>query len=94
MLSLPMASTFWPFPGGRGGAEEAEGGSHCHCEDASSWHCQWDPGAGQSLGRLCWLLALLPRPVAEPHLSCSMQVTSSVLCTWRRRRWRLNSMSR
>lgn len=43
---------------------------------------------------LCWLPALLPRPLAEPSLSCSMPVTSSAPCTWRRRRWRLNSMSR
>lgn len=34
------------------------------------------------------------RPLAEPHLSHSMLVTSSAPCTWRRRRWRLSSMLR
>lgn len=45
-------------------------------------------------GGLGWLPAPLPRPLAEPRLSCSMLATSSALCTWRRRRWRLNSMLR
>lgn len=78
-LNLSDGIDLWPFPGGRGGAEEAEGGSHCHCEDASSWHCQWDPGTGQGLGCLCWLLALPPRPLAEPP--SLLQHAGDFICT-------------
>lgn len=48
----------------------------------------------QGLGRLGLAASSAPRPVAEPHLSCSMLATSSAQSTWRRRRWRQNSMLR